>query len=539
MSRPYRDEDTEGIGDDKRTNKRGSVNKKRGKGGKPRFNGKRNDAINDPMWYASTLDLLLTSANLPFSVPVGSAYHWPVGSNIANYHVPGIMRISIMPSIGGTTGDKSATSAINLAAQNIYADIRKENSGGKNYDPVDIMVYLMAYDSIVMYHEFLKRVYGLARLYSQMNWYLGKSILYSMRVDPDSIAANLADFKMGIDMLAARMDMFFVPDAFPLYKRHAYMYQNVYMDDPSVKCQFFYFQPHCFGKYTAINGTKTYGGLEMVTPFTGSNRLTYQELISFGDDMIDAFVKQQDNGIISGDIAKAYNVSGLIHLEPVPFDHTVVPVYVPELLHQIHNAKVLGTPTFSKFVEDDTKYCLIDQDPTTNLLYETAKFPNGYHDGVAEGEVLNLKIDNPTPADVMVSTRLMSIVKDAAGNLGPHGTEIVTAIHIFTLSDDGTLVPTSIPFKTYEYYRTDTSTVAQLKTAINTMAKMSNFAFAPLVTFDFADGAESEKKREFFANINNMRIMSYQDLADLHTVALMGEFGVPPLGKYSPSTTKK
>lgn len=489
------------------------------------------DAINDVSWYARSPRLLMDAASFPFAVATGSRVKFN-STVVGDYHVPGIMRIGIEPTIGCSdyagVGHGVATDAVNLSAQNVYAYIRHMNSGHANYNAPDLMLYFLAYDQISMYHSWLKRVYGVARYYSMYNWYLGKSLLYTMRVDPDDVIMNMADLRQAINMLAAQMEMFFVPDIFPLFTRHKYIYENVYMDDMSVKSQFFYFNPHSFGKYKAMSGDQTYGVIERVTPFTGSNRLKVTDMISFGQDLINAFVAQEDCGIISGDIKKAYNETGLMHLDMVNDDYTVVPVFVPELLEQIHNCKVMGTATYQSL---NGSNIMFGQDVTTNLIYEGARFPEGYVELYSPGEVLiNLHTDAPDPAITMVATRLTAMAESADGALGAHGSEIVTAMHVFTLTSDGSLEATSLSIQTHLEAKTN-ATAATLKGYISQISAMSNFNFAPLVCVDVQTAADAFT-RSYIGNLNNVTVMTIDDLEDMHNVAIMSEFGVPIAGTF-------
>lgn len=90
-------------------------------------------------------------ASLSFRTPLGSPSGLPSRSNPVGRDrrsIPGIMNLYFVPTIGSSTAGES--SAINIAAKNIYSFVRHENSGRINYDAPDLMLYLLALDSAFM-----------------------------------------------------------------------------------------------------------------------------------------------------------------------------------------------------------------------------------------------------------------------------------------------------------------------------------------------------------------------------------------------------
>lgn len=109
------------------------------------------DTNNSPEWYYKDERVLKDVASFSFlkglgtnldlgKVFVPSAGANPLGSVSS---VPGVMSMKI----GLTAGiSVDAQSPLNLAAQNVYSFVRYDNSGAANYDPPDLMLYLIAMD---------------------------------------------------------------------------------------------------------------------------------------------------------------------------------------------------------------------------------------------------------------------------------------------------------------------------------------------------------------------------------------------------------
>lgn len=100
-------------------------------------------------------------ASLSFNLPYGTRSGLPSPSNRESRvttSVPGILTIRFVTSLGVANG--SVASAINVAAKNIYSYVRFANSGARNYDSPDLMMYLLAMDSAYMFYAYLTKLYS-------------------------------------------------------------------------------------------------------------------------------------------------------------------------------------------------------------------------------------------------------------------------------------------------------------------------------------------------------------------------------------------
>lgn len=112
-----------------------------------------------------------------------------------------------------------SSSAINLAARQIYADIRRANSGAKNYDPTDVIMYI--YSVIEMYELVadLIRVYRIANTYDGLNRNLGDKLVIACGYNPLDIRANLPQLRFNIVQIILKLRTLFIPKGFTILDR--------------------------------------------------------------------------------------------------------------------------------------------------------------------------------------------------------------------------------------------------------------------------------------------------------------------------------
>lgn len=379
---------------------------------------------NDRSWYNANYQLVVDACSIGFATPLGL----PMNVHAGTHTVPGIMRLDYVPSIGLSEDN---TSPVNMAAQSIYSYVNYANSRNTSYDRTDMMMFLLAMDSAYSYLSFLKRIYGIARLYSATNRYLPVSLLDSMGLDSAGILANLNNLRATINTFAAKLGSFFVPSTFTYLQRHAWMNYNIFSDsDKPFKSQLYYFYQQAYYKYnetTSPNGTSL-----IYTPLpTPANSLgiSYAQLVGFGNELLNPLLNSQDIGIMGSDMLKAFGESGLVKMNTISEDFTIDIAYSPEVLTQIQNTIAVGDISVSQHLAD------ITQDNNSGYIIQTLKavdkysnFSNSELSG-ARNYFLNMPMVNPTPDDVMVATRDMSWIDKK--NLIHSGSEVVTKMTVF------------------------------------------------------------------------------------------------------------
>ena len=329
--------------------------------------GKRNDAA----WYNENAQLVADAASLSYQTALGAQL--PVtydvdlntsGSQSNLQALPGVCVLGTMHTIGTTNG--GVQSVANIASQSIYTEIRKANSGARNYDVPDLMMYLLSADSLYSYHAWMRRIYGIMTTYNPHNWYTPYTLLKALNVDYDDFVANLADFRQYINTFAVRANTFAVPRGIFLYERHYWMYSTVFKDADVPKAGLYLYSPIALPTYsessgvtslelTYISGTTggSVGDMARLA-FNGGNSnaigfgLKVKDVIDKGNALLQAMVANADVGTMSGDVRKAYD--SLFELDFVSDNYTQDFVYEPEVLRQIRNVSVMFGSQASDFV---------------------------------------------------------------------------------------------------------------------------------------------------------------------------------------------
>lgn len=328
---------------------------------------------NDPQWYFKDKNILNDVASYSFVTSLGTRLNNDriIASTATNMNsaaftaIPGLLSITIAPTPGISV---DAQSPINLAAQNLYSFVRYKNSGAANYDPQDLMLYMLAMDSLYSMWNWAKRLYGFASTYSQMNKYEPRAYFAANNADIDDIYANLADFRAYLNMAANRISSFCVPASMTYIVRHSWLFANVYKDSNTRKAQQYMYVPAYFYQYdetssanggvlSAVNVCLNYRWSATTKP-----SFTFAAIKTMMDAAINALQYSEDIGIMSGDILKAYGEGGLFKLSTFEPDYKVEAVFSQEVLTQIENAMLI----YDREVDDTS--INITQDPNSNFI---------------------------------------------------------------------------------------------------------------------------------------------------------------------------
>lgn len=600
----------------KKTSKKYSRNKKAYRSDKQTHSGKFpqdsncTSDYNDVSWYAKNDQMLRDAASYSYNQPLGTRFpieeivsqaDWisTAGSpitvrnsfTVSANSVPGVMSLITGICPGLSTNYRSP---INLAAQNIYSFVRYANSGARNYSPEDLMLYMFALDSAYACWNTLKRLYGIARAYSQSNWYLPKIVVEGMGFNYNDVKAHLADLRLYINTAAARLSSFCVPASMPIFVRHSWMFSNIWADASNPKAQLYQFVPLYFFKYSETTNPK--GGELIAQPFSTwvSDSTQYSShmaptlqtvdwAIEYLNGLIDALHQSEDIGVMSGDILKAYGQGSLFKVTAVPEDYTVTPVYNEEVLNQIHNATVI-CDTFHNggTMAGSTSVFNITQDPDTLTLQWNPTFASGA--STKEGTLLNMPWTDVTPANTMVGSRLAcsySLVSDPdvetpGSNLAQFravGTEFIWNAYIgfkyfnttqhesealwygFKTIEDTTVQLEYLgTVKTSSNYNTDgwanpEPALYRVQERYAMYSLLSQFDWHPYIipnlteivnTIEYDDTGHSSVTKvrvtgtydAVLGDMANWTVISERNLENMHLTAIMSEFNIPQIGSY-------
>lgn len=494
---------------------------------------------NDASWYLVNNQMASDVASFSFNTPLGDRILLRGNggtSEVYEGRLPGIMAIYTSPSVGISTNH---VDAVNLAAKDIYSFVRHANSGHANYDPADLMIYLLANDSIFSFWSWMTRLYGLMNVFSQTNRYIGDAMIKAQYVNPVDLRSNMAQFRAYINQFAVKASTLAVPNTMKYFIKHAWMYQNVYRDEDNEKSQFYLYAPAFFYTY----GVHPITGAGMLTPhFVASttpsmirptitgNTKTFANIKTIGDTLINNLMTQEDIGIISGDILKAYGSDKLWRFESIPNDYAVVPVFSDEVLAQIHNTSFMGNRLAYVSITETGEEIGPGIFNALNITQDTSVgggFLNFRPLALARGELQYDKIidfwkPNPTPEDVLVGTRnsLVGFHREMLSNEPVEeflatGSEIAYFANLIELT--GANSAGAGPSFVETPIGTSGSNVG------NAAAKLSVFNEYP-IGLDITDGTTVNG---IVGEMSNYTTVSEQEMHDMHVNALLGLFGVP------------
>lgn len=400
------------------------------RGGEPGKGDFSAHSVNDTFWYTLNPEVLRDSASLPFSYPLGGTINPGASSDVSigflrrgQASAPGIFRLNWRPTVGLSD---TALSPINIAAGKFYAFVRQANSGSRNYEKSDLIMYFMAMASVYARIEMAKRAYGLLKTYSNYNKYLGRAVVAAAGFDWDDLSDNQANFRMRLNELINQVNgCFHIPSNFKYIERQLFLNRIVVADRPNKKFQTFI--PY-MGNYLEFDGTSSSEGSCLLSVNNnGSRSLGFSPYVWTVLDYIDSLQNQvaklvanEDISIMSGDILKAYGTSGCYTMDSVDLEYVTPIVYDLPFLAQIHNT-CTNAHCESTDVRDVSFYTPTAFAPANCVVYQHKNiiysFPyyaanaDGTNDvGYTDDVILNIPVDEPTPGDVMESTRNMFMV---------------------------------------------------------------------------------------------------------------------------------
>lgn len=505
------------------------------------------DFLNDWEWYAKFPQLLADTATIPFSWATGTAL--TVNNVVASQldTIPGILTLTVSPTYGLATNPNDA---LNIASQSLYTFVRHQNSGSRNYDSPDLMLYVLTMTELYSYINWLQRIYGEATLYSHVNRYVPNALLLAENVEPSSIYLNLAQFRSGINQLIAKVAAFAVPATFPLIKRRAFLFNGIYKESESNKDQYYMYTPSSFFKFGLDNDGAGQLVITQIPATSPNNHSTYTDLIGFGESLIDAIFYREDIGIMSGDILKAYG-SNIINLAMVPENYAVLPIYNHIVLEQMKNATSLLGVTSGNITQDPTKGWLISKPTVTvNRTVLAAAYGESTVDAgtfiraqmaLCEDRLVTTSDLTSSPEMLIENTRDMAIVINGTvtGTAGNEvfsgnvvcGSEVIHHIAIWQFSYDTTTLQYTLNQYNYSYamatsYQGVAS--AQLAYTNRLLSALSAFKYAPAIRMvAYASDVTKAVEERLFFGVDNYGVVDINALTQMHRVALLSEVDVP------------
>lgn len=314
---------------------------------------KEESPSNDPSWYDVVPGISQAAASIPFGYAFGSDLPTSNRSIITaldgtdgwsttaiegeSYSMPGICSLKLLPSLGGGGAGANKNKVLDLVSQNLYVNVRHATSGRKNYEDPDLFMTVVAIAELYSFIMYCQRLYAYAFMYSQKNWYLGRRMIEACGVNPDNVVENLATFRYNINRMVYVAQQYPVPANMSYFARKIFLYSGYYTESATgnIKDAVYQFIPAGFYKFAIINDVS---GLDI--EYTNYNNATVGDLLNTFDSLIANLLDNEDIGVISADVVKAFG-NNLFTLPAIPAELSIVPSYDPYVLSQFKNADII------------------------------------------------------------------------------------------------------------------------------------------------------------------------------------------------------
>lgn len=491
-------------------------------------------------WYANFPNYAKDVATLSFSTPVGQPVYLRDSDYVAN---AGIMTLWSIPTPGITA---DMTSPINRQAVRAYTYLRSIQRAAATYDAADLMIYLLAVDSLYSYWAYLRRAYGVAQLFTPTNKYYPRRLLQAMGVDP-AIANNLADFRAFINRFALNIGRFAAPREFDLFQRHSWMYSGLYLDGKTTRAQTYMFCPAMLYQYD--NTVATGSQLSGVQIGSYSTSPTMRDLVSLqavANNLLQAMENDEDTMNISGDLYRAYGEAGMFSVEETSDGYSILPIYDETVLSQIENAVIVGNPVNR---ENTFELPSITQNPTVNngaiqfsLITDAGELKVGdlylhNYPVLTANHVMNFHWDNPSPEQVTEASRLMpgtattsAIVTSASEHYGfsTSPADVVSYVDVCITSLSNPAAVQFIHAVTQTVYVNSVSGAIGNPNGVDLLAIWQQFDWAPMLyVVKFNATTEATDMQLMAADVDVFSAVSFDQLKQINESTLLSLLDSP------------
>ncbi len=473
---------------------------------------------NDPAWYNKNRAMVDSAANLSFFTPLRGIIN---GSNTKTDRAS-VLALNWVPALGGDyiTSSGLRTNPVQTAAQVLYSWVRHANSGSANYEPVDLIMYLLAMDSAYTLYAFGRMIYRMCLSFS--TWDIGypEAWFKATEVDRTSFSTNLADFRYYLETVAAQLNALYVPSEFPYFNRHIWMVSNLFKDVDSDKTVYYYYRLAKYGVYNDAEGKIDFVQMPV--------ELTLNSFKAAMNSVLNAIFTSEDIGIIGGDIRKAFG-DALFRIESTPSDDVATPFYSEEVLNQINNTYFVGDVKAEdcciyQEVVDGKSYIFQGMKstspdvPSRRVIKVKSLSVNNYD---IPDVLINLSYLNPTPDQVMVSTRNMATIATSSGEetydyISACGSEFFTSGNLAYATLDSTGVSV---FHTISVYTRNANMATSL------VSLLAQLDWAPHISM-FSSGTVSYLAYD----LENYTFIDDEHLRNMHITALLSQFNVQTIG---------
>lgn len=498
-------------------------------------------------WYTAFERFSQAVSQLAFGIPVGQPFEVGSGDFTAN---AGVMTLEFIPTPGNSV---DLTSPINRQTFKFYSYLRSMLRSANAYDAADVMMYFMAIDALYMFWAMMRRAYRTAQLFSPLNIYYPRRLLQAQGIDP-SIASNLADFRDYINYFAINISRFTMPKTFDINERHMWMCEGVYLDSDTTRAQAYMFVPTGF--YQFDNTVTTGSELKLqwwIDPTQTQPAFhTFEQIVEFGNSLLNAVTNDQDTMNISGDLYRAFGKGNIRVLEELTANEILAPSYDEDVLSQIENSVAVGTPILQTIPSGGATLAqpTISQNPSVNngaIVFDGYYAAGAVNVGGAnvynyplmhKGATLNSHVDQPQGKHVLEMTRLIPVTEQevpvAVGRIAigleSHGADLIIQYRICVTNPDNPAAVRFITARTNTIYVSN-SGVLQDTSQLEWVALSQQFDWAPMIYIvqytPVAGGVPGLDLKWIAADVDNMTRATSQQMKNIHEAAMLSLFEIP------------
>lgn len=499
---------------------------------------------NDISWYNKFPNLLVAAGQFPFPNKPGMIVPMNYsGATVNPTAIPSVWAIEWQPSIGVSATNVDPAS---LVAKQLYKQVRSVYSSELDADGPDLLMYLVALDSIFSYIAWCKRVYRLTAADNPYNYDLPDAVLVAMGFAEEDIVMLRQQRVMlwqNVNELIAMTRQFKCPAVMDFFNRHYWMNDNLFTDADSASAQIYCFTQ----KFYYMWGVNASSGAGQCRPVRWVAKFgdPVGGMFEFGTDLISALSDAGSSYTISGYLTRAFPDSPSFVVDDLASDEKVALSYSTEVLTQIENARSIpftydfidGTTPANSALTQWVECTTIRQDPTTNAVVCSQEIQLPAASGAFTGELafqttdpyLNLHVFEPTAADVAIASRLhnvcsyRSLPSSQIGVVVDSGSEIVLRMIVARRAPDGSV-------STYRLLSNNTQKTAlqpsSLATLLTQLSVSEQFDWHPLIIHMMVDTSASPQTgtAHIFGDILNFNTFTKQTLKNLNRICLYSEF---------------
>nr|AIY31276.1 capsid protein [Dromedary picobirnavirus] len=391
---------------------------------------------NDPAWYRQIPQLVKDVTKIPFNSQIGR----PVSDMNGTLTVPGICVLSTYtcPGIAKTSSD-----GINLAGQQLFTTIRQNLSTYASYAQADVTMYVLMVNEIYKQYVNMVRFFGVVNLYSPYNMNYNKQLLRAMGLSANGVSnfiKNINDYRSQLNNLVYKAQTIYLPDIFPIVRRHSWLFSNIFTDRKDPRAQIYLHVP---GNFWTLDETGE-SGTRLIPMTPGNSEVfewaKFQDLLDLFDRSIEVFRNSDSMLKIGADMRHAFDNKAAWQLSYIPEDFVIMPSFSEEVLSQIENTIITpGAPTTDLAITQD----VLKNTTLYNPTWEDAKLKEkgivsaGYV--MYDNALINMHWIDPSDDDVAVATRDMVSFSSNNNTTNPGwildscGSDFVTSAKIWTL----------------------------------------------------------------------------------------------------------